>query len=141
YMGAWNSRTETPAFALIVQGILALFLVFALGSFVDAVLYTAAAVYLFYFATNLAVIVLRFKDPDVERPYRVTGYPVTTLLFMAVCAFLVYSAVIYKPRIALVGVVVLLLGVPIYWFSQRNTNRARITANHSGGDGPFPETD
>lgn len=141
YMGAWNSRTETPAFALIVQGILALFLVFALGSFVDAVLYTAAAVYLFYFATNLAVIVLRFKEPDVERPYRVTGYPVTTLLFMAVCAFLVYSAVIYKPRIALVGVVVLLLGVPIYWFSKRNTDRARITAKHSGGDGGFSETD
>lgn len=118
-MGRWNPTTGTPVLALVVQGILAIILVFALGSFVDAILYTAAAVYTFYFATSLAVIVLRFRDPDTERPYRVTGYPVTTLLFMAVCGFLIYSAVIYKPRVALVGLVVLLLGLPIYWISTR----------------------
>lgn len=119
FMGRWNPGTGTPVLALVVQGILAIFLVFALGSFVDAILYTAAAVYTFYFATSLAVIVLRFKDPETERPYRVTGYPITTLLFMAVCGFLIYSAVIYKPRVALVGLVVLLLGLPIYWLSAR----------------------
>ena len=121
FMGRWDPRTGTPVFALVVQGILAILLIFALGSFVDAILYTAAAVYTFYFATNLAVIVLRFRDPDTERPYRVTGYPVTTLLFMAVCGFLVYSAVIYKPRVALVGLIVLLLGLPVYWLSPRKT--------------------
>ena len=129
FMGRWNPQTGTPVLALVVQGILAILLVFALGSFVDAILYTAAAVYTFYFATNLAVIVLRFRDPDTERPYRVTGYPVTTLLFMAVCGFLVYSAVIYKPRVALVGLIVLLLGLPIYWLSPRKTTP---TANVEG---------
>jgi amino acid transporter len=117
FMGRWNPHTGTPVLALIVQGAIAIILVFALGSFVDAVIYTAAAVYTFYLATNLAVIVLRFKEPDTERPYRVTGYPFTTLLFMAVCGFLIYSAVIYKPRVAMVGLVVLLLGLPVYWIS------------------------
>ena len=73
-MGRWNPTTGTPVLALVVQGILAVILVFALGSFVDAILYTAAAVYTFYLATSLAVIVLRFRDPKTERPYRVTGY-------------------------------------------------------------------
>jgi len=131
FMGRWNPQTGTPVFALVVQGILAILLVFALGSFVDAILYTAAAVYTFYFATNLAVIVLRFREPDVERPYRVTGYPITTLLFMAVCGFLIYSAVIYKPRVALVGLVVLLLGLPIYWLSPKNTTSVESAEDES----------
>ena len=57
----------------------------------DAILYTAAAVYCFYLATSLAVIVLRFKEPDVERPYRVTGYPFTTISLSAACGFLIVA--------------------------------------------------
>ena len=86
---------------------------------VDALLYSTAAVYSFYLATNLAVIVLRFREPDVDRPYRVTGYPVTTLVFCVVCAFLIYSAVVYKPQVAAASFVILFLGLPIYWFSSR----------------------
>jgi len=58
------------------------------GSFVDTILYTAATVYAFYLGTSLAVIVLRIKEPHVERPYRVLEYPITTLIFCAACALL-----------------------------------------------------
>ena len=68
--------------------------------------------------TSISVIVLRRKEPAIERPYRVTGYPFTTLLFCAVCAFLIYSTVSYawnvKTKSLIVLEAVLLLGMAIY---------------------------
>ena len=119
FLGRWHPRLGTPVRSLLLQGAIAVVLIVALGSLVEAVLYTAAAVYAFFLATSVAVIVLRYKEPDVERPYRVTGYPFTTILFCGVCAFLIYSAVLYKPEIALVACGILLLGLPIYWLTAR----------------------
>jgi len=118
-MGQWHPRTGTPVRALLVQGAIAAALVLALGSFVDTVLYTAATVYAFYLATTVAVVVLRFREPGVERPYRVTGYPVTPLVFAAVCAYLIYSSATYKPLNAAISCGIVLLGLPIYWLSRR----------------------
>jgi amino acid transporter len=94
-LGRWHERTGTPAWALLVQGVIALTFIVAFGSFIDTVLYTAAAVYSFYLATNLAVIVLRLREPQTERPFKIVGYPVTTIIFCAACAFLIYSSVTY----------------------------------------------
>ncbi|MCP4708822.1 MAG: amino acid permease [Planctomycetes bacterium] len=145
-LGKWSSVTETPARALLLQGGIALTLVVLLGSFTQALLYTAAAVYSFYLATSLAVIILRHKEPQTERPYKVTGYPVTTVIFCAVCAFLIYSSITYSysklgPEVAqrlieiapsltdkfnpeICGYVVaslpyvlLLAGLPLYWLT------------------------
>jgi amino acid transporter len=122
-MGRWQPRTGTPVRALVVQGAIAIALVLALGSFEDTVLYTAATVYAFYLATTLAVIVLRFKEPGVERPYRVTGYPLTPLVFAAVCVYLIYSSIDYKPLNAAVSCGIVLAGLPLYWLSRRFGNR------------------
>jgi basic amino acid/polyamine antiporter, APA family len=118
-LGRWNSRTGTPARALLLQGAIAMSLIVLLGSFVNAILYTAAAVYTFYVATSLAVMVLRYKEPDVERPYRVTGYPLPTIAFCAVCGFLIHGAATYKPGIAAGALAILLIGLPLYWWSNR----------------------
>jgi amino acid transporter len=118
-LGEWHPRTGTPVRALLVQGAIAVALVLLLGSFVNAILYTAAAVYTFYLATSLAVIVLRYREPGVARPYRVLGYPVTTILFCGVCGFLIYSAVVYKPWIAFGALAIFLLGLPIYAIDRR----------------------
>ncbi len=117
-LGSWNQRTGTPVRSLLLQGLIAMGLIVLLGSFVNAILYTAAAVYSFYLATNLAVIVLRFKEPDAQRPYRVTGYPLTTIIFCLVCAFLIQSAASYKPGVAAGALLILLLGLPLYWLSN-----------------------
>jgi len=118
-LGTWNSKTGTPARALALQSVIAATLVLVLGSFLDSIIYTAAAVYSFYLATNVAVIVLRYKEPHVPRPYKVTGYPFTTLIFCATCAYLIYSAIAYKPLLAAVPCAVLLAGLPLYWLSRR----------------------
>ena len=127
-LGRWHSRRGTPVPALLVQALIAIVLIVALGSFVDTIIYAAPAVYSFYLATTLAVIVLRFKEPGVKRPYRVLGYPVVPLVFCCVCALLIYKSVQYavlpapiglgKPWIVAVPFVVLSLGLPIYWISR-----------------------
>jgi APA family basic amino acid/polyamine antiporter len=120
--GKWNERTETPAFSLMVQGVIALSLIMIFGSFIDTILYTAAAVYAFYLGTSLSVIVLRFREPNVERSYRVTGYPVTPLVFAAVCAFLIHSSITYAWATRRISIIVLLsvlaAGLVIYWLTD-----------------------
>ncbi|MBI5687396.1 MAG: amino acid permease [Verrucomicrobia bacterium] len=123
FVGRWHPRFGTPAAALLLQGGIAVTLIIVLGSFMDAILYTAATVYSFYLCSTLAVIVLRFKEPQVERPYRVPGYPLTPLVFAGVCAFLIYSAVVYKPWIALVSCGLLALGLPLWLASNRMARR------------------
>jgi amino acid transporter len=119
-LGVWHQRYGTPVPALLLQGAIALVLIVVLGSFVDTLLYTAPAVYSFYLATSIAVIVLRRKHPDLHRPYRVTAYPAPTLLFCTVCAFLIFSAASYRPLIAGAALCIFLLGIPLYRWSLRS---------------------
>jgi basic amino acid/polyamine antiporter, APA family len=117
-LGRWDPRTGTPIWALGVQGAIAIGLIAAFGGYLDAVLYTAAAVYAFYLGTSLSVIVLRFRQPAVERPYRVTGYPLTPLIFSGVCGLLIYSSINYaravKPKSLIVLAVMLTTGLVVY---------------------------
>jgi amino acid transporter len=118
-LGRWSERTGTPVRALILQGSLSVVLILVLGSFIDTVMYTAAAVYLFYLATSVAVIVLRFRDRSALRAYKATGYPVTTVVFCLVCLFLIAASVQYRPWIAVAAGLLILLGVPGFWLSER----------------------
>jgi basic amino acid/polyamine antiporter, APA family len=117
-LGHWNQRTGTPARALLLQGAITCTLIVLLGSFINTIVYTAPAVYSFYFATSIAVIVLRHRDPHAPRPYRVFAFPAPTLVFCATCLFLLHSAITYKPHIALAALGLLLAGIPVYWFSR-----------------------
>ena len=118
-VGRWHPRTGTPVRALLLQGAIAAALVAVFGNFRDTVIYMSATVYAFYLATTAAVFVLRYKEPLAERPYRVTGYPVTPLIFAGVCAYLIYSCAAFKPVDAAIACGIVLLGLPIYWLSSR----------------------
>ncbi|MGD8440651.1 MAG: amino acid permease, partial [Holophagae bacterium] len=117
-LGRWSVRTGTPVPSLAVQGALSVSLILVLGSFIDTVMYTAAAVYLFHLATSAAVIVLRYRDPTTPRPYQATGFPVTPLAFCLVCGFLIVATVDYRPILAFASFIVILLGVPAFWLSE-----------------------
>ncbi len=124
FVGRWNPKTGTPVRALLLQGVIALGLVILLGSFIEAVIYAAATVYLFYLATSWSVIVLRVHQPEVPRPYRLTGYPVPILIFAGVCLFLMQGAINYRPLLSFVALGIAFLGLPVYWLttprSQQN---------------------
>lgn len=125
YVGKWNNRTNTPTNALFVQCLIALFLIF-LGAgtpsgFETMLIYTTPAYWLFLIMAGVSLLILRRKDRDLKRPFRVPLYPITPLIFIAACAYVLFSTVNYayttfletSSKIALMGIAVLLLGVPV----------------------------
>lgn len=121
-MGRWNGRTNTPLGALLVQGVLALALVifgeWQRKGFETLVEYTAPVFWLFFLLTGVSLLVLRRKDPDRFRPFRVPLYPVTPLVFCAACTYMLWSSLAYTGVGAVVGVMVLLSGVVVLIFSR-----------------------
>jgi amino acid transporter len=114
FLGRWHPVTRTPVNALLTQGAVALALV-GLGGltrrgFETMVEYTAPVFWLFLFLTGVALLVLRRRDPDRPRPFRVPLYPLTPLAFCATSGYLVYSSLAYTGLGALVGVGVLAAG-------------------------------
>jgi amino acid transporter len=116
YMGEWDEQTQTPRRALLVQGVIS-FLLILFGTwtrkgFETMVDYTAPVFWLFFMLTGISLILLRIKDKQTERPMRVPLYPLTPILFIATCAYTLYSSVVYVKAGAIAGVVVLLIGLP-----------------------------
>jgi APA family basic amino acid/polyamine antiporter len=68
-----------------------------------------------------SVIVLRKKRPDLKRPYRTLGYPVVPVLFVLVAVMLIISTLVESPRESLLGLVIILAGLPFY-FHWRGRN-------------------
>ena len=122
-MGQWRRAGSVPANALMVQGaiILALIGFGAAGrnGFESMIEYTAPVFWLFFLLTTLSLIRLRKVEPDRPRPFAVPLYPVTPLLFAAICGYLLYSSVAYTGAGSLVGLAVLALGLPLLWFCRR----------------------
>ncbi|HKZ72778.1 MAG TPA: amino acid permease [Steroidobacteraceae bacterium] len=151
FLGQWDARGGTPRNALLVQGALALLLV-ALGAgtrsgFQTLVEYTAPVFWLFFLLTGAALLRLRRRDREASRPFRVPLYPLTPLVFCATSAWMLWSSVTYTGVGALVGVAVLVLGVPVLWMLRARTLRpvqgdhdetrpsaARVAHEHRSGD-------
>jgi APA family basic amino acid/polyamine antiporter len=117
FLGGWHQQQHTPRAAFLLQGGIALLLVgfgaLARSGFEAMVAYTAPVFWLILFGTGASVMVLRRRDPGTERPFRVPLYPVVPLLFCGVAGYMLYSSVAYAGRGALLGVAVMLAGIPI----------------------------
>jgi len=126
-LGRWHAKTGTPLPALLVQGAIALGMIAVLGDLVETLLYTAPAVYLFYLATTLSVVVLRFREPRAERPYRMTLFPLPVVVFSGVCGYLIYSCVSYAchvaPKSLRVMAATLLTGAVLYLVGRLQRRR------------------
>jgi APA family basic amino acid/polyamine antiporter len=77
--------------------------------------------WILYLMTAVSVFVLRRKQPDLVRPYRTLGYPVVPVLFVAVAAFLLVNTLHTRPRESLMGLFLMALGVPLYYYWKRQT--------------------
>lgn len=111
---------NTPNFALWIQGIWAIVLVFS-GSFDQLTDRLIFAAFFFYGATAFGVFVLRVRYPNLERPYKVIGYPFVPAIFVLFCAVLIVTTCYNKPDDALIGLLLILSGVPFYfWWSRKN---------------------
>lgn len=116
-IGIWEQRGDTPANGLIVQGIIAIVLIL-FGSttrdgFEAMVAYTAPVFWLFMFLVAMSIIVFRLREPGRELPFRVPLYPLPPLILAAACAWMFYSALVYAGWGSIMGVVVLVVGLPL----------------------------
>jgi basic amino acid/polyamine antiporter, APA family len=113
-LGRWDADSGSPRNAMLMQGVLALLLValgaFARDGFRTAVEYTAPVFWLFFLLVGISLFVLRARDPQAPRVFRVPLYRVLPLLFCATSAYLLYSSLAYTGLGALVGVGVLAVG-------------------------------
>ena len=107
--------SNTPNNALWIQGVWACLLVLS-GSFDQLTDMLIFAAFLFYGATALGVFILRSKEPNAERPYRVWGYPFVPAIFILFCIGLIVNTLISQPREAGIGLALILSGVPFYYY-------------------------
>lgn len=121
---AVHPRHETPGFAIVAQGVWAVALVIS-GSYESLVDYAMFALWLFYGAMVAGVIVLRIQRPDLARPYRMWGYPVTAVLFLAITTWFLINMIVTRPKPSLAGLLLILAGIPVYFFWARARNKKR----------------
>ena len=127
------SKRHVPANALVLQGAWASLLVLARTRLVnpqtgavsygnlysDLLDYVVFAALIFYVLTIFGVFLLRKKRPDAERPYRAFGYPVIPALYIVTAAAIMLVLILYKTQTTWPGLVIVLLGLPVYWIWSR----------------------
>jgi len=110
----------TPVNAMVLNALLTAAYV-AVGEFKTLITFYGVAGYTFYFFTVLGLIVLRVKEPDLERPYKT--WITTPVIFCCVSIFLLSRAVLAEPLQTVIVVVFVLAGLPVYFWRFRNKNR------------------
>ena len=121
-----NERSRAPSNAIVLVGVIAS--IFALsGSYVEILGYIAFVIHFFVCLAVLAVIILRIREPELPRPYKVWGYPFTPVAFLLISAVYLFNLIVTKPIAVMIGVGIVLAGVPFYFYwSRKNAAPAAI---------------
>lgn len=116
-VGTLNKKS-VPAIALIIQGVWASVLCLS-GTYSNLLDYVIFAVLIFFVLTISGIFVLRIKKPELERPYKAFGYPFIPGLYILVASFILVILLIYKPQYTWPGLIIVLLGVPVYYLWKK----------------------
>ncbi len=111
---------KTPAVSLMVQMVWTCVLCIS-GSYGQLLDYIIFAVLVFYILTIVGLFVLRRTHPDAERPYRAVGYPVLPAVYIVMALFIDVVLLRYKPQFTWPGLIVVLLGIPVYYAWSRSS--------------------
>ena len=127
------NRANVPSAALVMQGIWSAVLLMirtyqpatgTYGNLYSNLLdYIISAALIFYILTIAGVFRLRKLKPDVERPYRAFGYPLIPLLYLISASIILAVLFIYRTATTIPGVVIVLIGVPVYFLFKRQMQR------------------
>ena len=128
FLGKWDEGSGSPRNAMLVQGVIALALVgfgaWQKSGFTALVEYSQPVFWGFFLLIGIALFVLRAKEPDAPRPFRVPLYPVIPAVFTCVCGYLFYKSLTYHQVHALAGLGVLAIGGVILLIARGNEARA-----------------
>jgi APA family basic amino acid/polyamine antiporter len=113
------NKFSVPEFGLWIQALVASILCLSgkYGDLLDMISFVAV---MFYVLTILGIFILRSKKPDLERPYKAFAYPVLPALYILMGLAFCILLIIYKPEYTWPGLIIVLIGIPIYYISQRN---------------------
>ena len=115
---AIHPRYRTPHFAILLFGTWSSFLAVS-GTYEALASYAMFSAWVFYGLTTAGVLVLRCRQPNRARPFSMWGYPLTLLLFLLVALAFVVNTFITTPGPAFVATLIILSGLPVYYFWKR----------------------
>jgi APA family basic amino acid/polyamine antiporter len=118
-LGRVHPRYRSPHVAIVTLGAWGALLTLS-GSYDQLTAYVVFGSWIFYAMATASVIVLRRKMPDVPRPYKAWGYPWVTLAFLLMAGWFVVNTLLEAPRDALIGIGLLLAGLPFYAYWTRS---------------------
>jgi APA family basic amino acid/polyamine antiporter len=123
-VGKLNARTGVPVNSLWIQWAWTCFLCVS-GSYGQLLDYVIFAVLLFYVLTVIGLFVLRRTRPDAARPYRAFGYPVLPAMYIVTAIWICVVLLRYKPQYTWPGLMLVLIGVPVYFLWKRTARTSR----------------
>jgi basic amino acid/polyamine antiporter, APA family len=125
FVGKLHPRYKTPAAGLIVQAVWTTLLCVS-GSYGQLLDYIIFAELVFYILTIVGLFVLRFRQPDTPRPYKAFGYPFLPILYIVMALIICAALLRYKPQYTWPGLILVLLGIPVYLYWSRAGRRKVI---------------
>jgi APA family basic amino acid/polyamine antiporter len=117
-----HPKYKTPAVSLMVQMVWACLLCVS-GSYGQLLDYIIFAVLVFYILTIVGLFVLRRTRPDAVRPYKAVGYPILPIIYIVMALFIDVVLLRYKPQYTWPGLIVVLMGIPVYYAWSRRSRR------------------
>ena len=121
-----HPRYRVPTKALSGQALWSALLCLS-GTYQDLYEFVVFALVIFFAATGLAVIVLRYKQPERKRPYRAWGYPILPIFFVLINLAVFFNIVVAQPLKSMIGLIMLFMGIPafLYWKKKSINNKGK----------------
>jgi APA family basic amino acid/polyamine antiporter len=121
--GEVHPRFRTPAFAIAAQAIWSVVLLLS-GTYESLADYAMFAMWISYGLMVLGLMILRKTRPELARPYRMWGYPVTPVLFIAAAVWFLGNTLVTRPGPAFAGLLFIATGIPVYFFWRKSARPA-----------------
>jgi APA family basic amino acid/polyamine antiporter len=119
------NKHAVPAWSLWAQFIIAAILCLS-GKYGDLLDMVSFVVVIFYVLTIIGIFILRKKMPNAERPYKAFGYPVLPAVYILMGLAFCILLIIYKPQFTWPGLIIVLIGVPLYYIALASKNKSNI---------------
>ena len=122
-LGDVHPKFHTPALALVIQAIVSAVIIVVGGAFRELLSLAIFSEWLFFVVAASTIFVFRKREPDAVRPYRTIGYPLVPAVFIAAALLLLYYTFTSNVQDSIGGVIVIALGLPVYWWFARRKRR------------------
>jgi APA family basic amino acid/polyamine antiporter len=118
YLSEIDSRRGTPIRAIVINTVWSAGLILW-GDFHKLLYLTGIVFWLFFALVVIGLFILRRKHPNIDRPFSVWGYPIVPVVFIACCLLLMVNTLIFSPVESVLGLSLMLSGIPVYYLTTR----------------------